>query len=85
MPGSLHFPRNTLTQTALTLLQSGLSSVLGLFAPQRMGKTTFLLQDVRPAAQALGWRVCYFSFQNQPATQRASALQQALAYTFILV
>lgn len=57
-----HYPRHTLANQILNMFESGLSSALIFFAPRRMGKTQFLLKDIRPLAQKRKWHVLYHSF-----------------------
>ncbi len=57
-----HYPRLELAKQVLGMFESGLSSALVFFAPRRMGKTEFLLKDMRPLANKQGWHVLYFSF-----------------------
>ena len=57
-----HYPRKELAKQVLGMFESGLSSALVFFAPRRMGKTEFLLKDVRPLAEKQRWQVLYFSF-----------------------
>ncbi len=57
-----HYPRHALAKQVLGMFESGLSSALVFFAARRMGKTEFLLKDMRPLANKQGWHVLYFSF-----------------------
>jgi len=57
-----HFPRVALAEQILGMFESGLSFALVFFAPRRMGKTEFLLNDMRPVAEKAGWFVFYHSF-----------------------
>lgn len=57
-----HYPRLGLARQILDMFESGLSHALVFFAPRRMGKTEFLLKDVKPYAEQKGWLVFYFSF-----------------------
>lgn len=57
-----HYPRQELAQQVLGMFNSGLSSALVFFAPRRMGKTEFLLKDMKPLAESKDWPVLYFSF-----------------------
>lgn len=59
---ALYFPRTTLANQLLISLRDGISHALTLFAPRRMGKTQFLLNDVAPLANKMGFEVFYFSF-----------------------
>lgn len=61
-----HYPRTELAKTYLDTLSAGLISSVVLFAPRRKGKTEFLLDDLLPAAQAVGYRTVYCSmWQNR--------------------
>lgn len=57
-----HFPRLSLAKQVLGMFDSGLSTALVFFAPRRMGKTEFLLEDVQPLAKREGYQVFYHSF-----------------------
>lgn len=61
----LYYPRTQLAQNLVRNLADGISSAFTLFAPRRMGKTQFLLNDVTPIAKSLGFNVFYFSFMNE--------------------
>lgn len=76
-----HFPRTTLASHCLDMFQAGLTSALTLFSPRRMGKTEFLLKDLRPIAETRGYRVVYVSLwqtPDDPAAAIIHALQDAL-------
>lgn len=72
-----HFPRAPLADRCLDIFQTGLTSALTLFSPRRMGKTEFLLKDLRPAAEARRYRVVYVSLWQTP-DDPAAALIDAL-------
>ncbi len=57
-----YFRRLDLARRYLDTLDIGLTSSLVLFAPRRKGKTQFLLRDLTPAAEKLGYRVGYANF-----------------------
>ena len=60
-----HFPRTTLAQHYLNLLDIGISSSFAIVAPRRKGKTLFILQDLAPEAQKAGYVPVYASlWQN---------------------
>lgn len=61
----LYFPRTKLANSLLLSLKEGILHAITLFAPRRMGKTQFLLNDVKPLAEDLGFNVFYFSFMEQ--------------------
>ena len=60
----LYFPRTRHAEHLVNLLTDGIVSTFTLFAPRRMGKTQFLLNDIRPAAEAQHVDVFYFSFMD---------------------
>src|SRR3990167_1698536 len=72
-----HYPRNDLAKQVLGMFESGLSSALVFFAPRRMGKTEFLLKDVKPFAEKQHWHVLYFSFLDA-STNAAESFTLAL-------
>lgn len=57
-----HFPRLSLAKQVLSMFDSGLSTALVFYAPRRMGKTEFLLEDIQPLAKKEGYQVFYHSF-----------------------
>lgn len=59
-------------------LSGGITHAFTLFAPHRMGKTQFLLQDIAPLAEQQGFNVFYFSFINDTSEDIASDFQTAL-------
>ena len=65
-----HYPRTALAKQVLGMFESGLSNALVFFAPRRMGKTEFLLKDMRPIAREEDWSVLYFSFLDASANAR---------------
>jgi hypothetical protein len=69
-----HYPRSALAQQYIDRIDSGLSHALVLFGPRRTGKTEFLLRDLGPHAQALGWRVAYASLWQTNASPLAVIL-----------
>ncbi len=75
-----HYPRTDLAKRYVEAMNIGLSSTLALFAPRRMGKTEFLRKDLRPAAEAAGYRVIYVSLweaQDDPAHALINAIANA--------
>ncbi|MDO9908809.1 ATP-binding protein [Glaesserella parasuis] len=76
----LYFPRTELAQRLLTSLKDGITHALTLFAPRRMGKTQFLLNDIQPKAEDMGFNVFYFSFMDQA---NDSKIQQAFVYALL--
>lgn len=61
----LYYPRLVLAENLVRNLADGISSAFTLFAPRRMGKTQFLLNDITPTAKEIGFNVFYFSFMNE--------------------
>lgn len=57
-----HFPRHQLARRALSAFDPGPSYALAIFERRRMGKSEFLLQDFKPHAESVGWKVSYVSF-----------------------
>ena len=77
-----HFPRTTLAQHYLNLLDIGISSSFAIVAPRRKGKTLFILQDLAPEAQKAGYVPVYASLWqniNAPQTGLIQALEEAIA------
>lgn len=75
-----HFPRTDLAQAYLAQFNSGLSHSLTLFAPRRKGKTEFLISDLAPLAETLGYKVCYVSLwalKSDPAAALLTGLIDA--------
>lgn len=68
MKDPLYFPRTELSKRILISLKEGITHALTLFAPRRMGKTQFLLNDIKPNAEEMGFKVFYFSFMEQSET-----------------
>ncbi len=60
----LYFPRSELANRLVNSLSEGIAHAFTLFAPRRMGKTQFLLNDVTPIAEEKGFSVFYFSFMD---------------------
>ena len=60
----LYYPRTAYAQALVSMLAEGIASAFTLFAPRRMGKTQFLLNDVKPAAEEAGFDGFYFSFMD---------------------
>ncbi len=74
----LYFPRQKLAMIMLESLKEGITHAFTLFAPRRMGKTQFLLNDIAPAAQEMGFNVFYFSFMDDNGDTIAERFQTAL-------
>ncbi len=56
-----HFPRPDDAARIIGTLQVGLVSALAIIEPRRRGKTTFLLEDLMPAAAAGGMLPIYIN------------------------
>ncbi|MFC0308393.1 ATP-binding protein [Gallibacterium trehalosifermentans] len=65
MKDPLYYPRTELASRILISLKDGIMHALTLFAPRRMGKTQFLLNDIKPMAKEMGFNVFYFSFMEK--------------------
>ncbi|OOR94931.1 selenocysteine synthase [Canicola haemoglobinophilus] len=74
----LYFRRTELAQRLLFSLKDGITHALTLFAPRRMGKTQFLLNDVRPLAEEMGFHVFYFSFMDQSSGNISALFAESL-------
>ncbi len=74
----LYYPRDKLATRLVTSLSDGIAHAFTLFAPRRMGKTQFLLNDVTPIAEQAGFKVFYFSFMDIDSDTVAGRFQQAL-------
>lgn len=60
----LYFHRQAYAQKLVNSLKDGITHAFTLFAPRRMGKTRFLLDDVAPLATEQGFYVFYYSFMD---------------------
>jgi hypothetical protein len=70
-----------LAQAYLAQLGAGVITSTSIFAPRRTGKTVFLLKDLRPAAEAAGYRVAYVDLwqtKTAPALAIVRGLEEAL-------
>jgi len=74
----LYYPRTELADLLVRNLEEGISSAFTLFAPRRMGKTQFLLNDVTKSAKEHNFNVFYFSFMNEHRESIQSEFRQAL-------
>ncbi|OOF47195.1 selenocysteine synthase [Rodentibacter trehalosifermentans] len=74
----LYYPRVELADLLVRNLAEGISSAFTLFAPRRMGKTQFLLNDITKSAEQLGFNVFYFSFMNENRATIQGEFRQAL-------
>lgn len=57
-----HFPRTSLAEQVINMIDVGLANALIFFAPRRKGKTEFLLKDIQPFAEKKNIITFYFSF-----------------------
>jgi hypothetical protein len=76
-----HFPRPKLAQSYLTLLRDGSGDPICLQAPRRVGKTTFLLTEVIPAAIKAGYLPVYvdvWQHRSDPMAAINYGLQEAI-------
>ena len=76
-----HYPRLALAESYLAALNLGIAVSTTIFAPRRMGKTTFLRRDLTPAAEKQGYTVVYadlWQTRQAPALALVNALEEAL-------
>ncbi len=76
-----HYHRPGLAQQYLATLNAGLVTSTTIFAPRRAGKTSFLLKDLAPAAEAAGYAVAYadlWQTKLSPGLAIVRALELAL-------
>lgn len=76
-----HFPRAELAAAYLGLLSTGLVVSTTIFAPRRTGKTSFLREDLAPAARAAGFNVAYIDLWQtrlSPGAAITRGLEEAL-------
>jgi len=76
-----HFHRPALAKIHLDTLNTGLVTSATIFAPRRAGKTSFLLKDLRPAAEQAGFTVAYadlWQTRLSPGLAIVRALELAL-------
>lgn len=78
---SWHYPRTELAEQFLDTFDLGSATTLTLFAPRRMGKTEFLLNDLIPLALERGYLPVYVSFwkfERDPVACLYDGIEQAL-------
>ena len=63
-----HYPRTELAEKLINSINIGLVSSFVLFAPRRIGKTEFLLYDLKPLALKNNYFVIYFNFYTDLTT-----------------
>nr|WP_314629799.1 hypothetical protein [uncultured Noviherbaspirillum sp.] len=76
-----HYPRLALAESYLAALNLGIAVSTTIFAPRRMGKTTFLRRDLTPAAEKQGYTVVYadlWQTRQAPALALVNALEEAI-------
>ena len=76
-----HYPRSVLAESYLAALNLGIAVSTTIFAPRRMGKTTFLRRDLTPAAERQGYTVVYadlWQTRQAPALALVYALEEAI-------
>ncbi len=76
-----HYPRLALAESYLAALNLGIAVSTTIFAPRRMGKTTFLRRDLTPAAEKQGYTVVYadlWQTRQAPALALVNALEKAI-------
>jgi len=76
-----HFARPKLANSYLTLLRDGAGDPVCLQAPRRLGKTTFLLTEVIPAATETGYLPVYvdiWQHRSDPMEAINYGLQEAI-------
>ncbi len=75
-----HYHRPKLAKIYLDTLNAGLVTTTTIFAPRRAGKTSFLLKDLTPEAEKLGYIVVYVDLWQtkfSPGLAIVRALEEA--------
>ena len=76
-----HYHRPLLAKLYLDTLNAGMVTSTTIFAPRRAGKTSFLLKDLKPAAESVGYIVVYadlWQTKLSPGVAIVRSLEQAL-------
>lgn len=76
-----HFSRERLADSYIDQLKAGFNNIV-IFAERRKGKTEFLVEDLTPVAQKLGFRTVYINFWEQkshPVHCIAKGVERSLA------
>lgn len=76
-----HYHRPALAKIYLDTLNAGLVTSTTIFAPRRAGKTSFLLKDLTPEAEKLGYTVAYVDLWQtklSPGVSIVRSLERAL-------
>lgn len=77
-----YYPRPAFLAGVLTVLSSGLQQGVTLFAPRRQGKTSFVQNELLPAAEEAGWQAVYLDLwrlRSDPATGLVEGLEAQLS------
>ncbi len=69
-----HYARTDLAKRLITSINIGLVSSFVLFAPRRIGKTEFLINDLKPLAQENNYFVLYFNFYTDLTLSQSPAI-----------
>lgn len=69
-----HYPRTELAERLIQSIQIGLVSSYVLFAPRRIGKTEFLINDLKPLAEVNKYFVIYFNFYTDLTLEQSPAV-----------
>lgn len=81
MPDLWHFPRSADAERIVAMLGVGLVSALSIIEPRRRGKTTFLQDDLLPAARKAGYLPIYLNLATGAPgleTEIAAGIEAAL-------
>ncbi|MET1116956.1 MAG: hypothetical protein ABWY08_18660 [Comamonas sp.] len=73
-----YYPRPEFLAGVLAVLTSGLQQGVTLFAPRRQGKTSFVMNELLPAAQEAGWQGVYLDLwrlRSDPARGLVEGLE----------
>lgn len=68
-----HYPRTALAESLIQSINIGLVSSYVLFAPRRIGKTEFLIHDLKTLAESNKYFVLYFNFYTDLTTEQSPA------------
>ena len=64
-----HYPRQDTATKLITALDIGAVTSMVIFAPRRIGKTEFLIRDLKPIAIKHNYHVVYFNFHADKHNQ----------------
>lgn len=76
-----HFPRRELAEQYLDLLKVGITHRITLFAPRRMGKTVFLVNDLAPLASKRKYLPIYISMWSEANEPHRALIENLEAAT----